>query len=302
MMEGKKMANVQNLTKLLEDATKNRYAVGSFSARYTKLIKPIIQAAINTDSPAIVQLSEKEVIRHKVGVKEFADEFYRVVKELDPKVPLALHLDHTKTLDVIREAMDAGFTSVMIDASEMDYADNVAVTKEVVAMAHPRNITVEAELGKIGTTDFVETDHDEELYTDPKEAKSFCEETNVDCLAVSVGTAHGVYTVRQPKVDYARLEEINKLTKTPLVLHGGSGVPSEMVTKAAQMPTGGVSKVNIATDLELAMLAVVGKEGHLTEAELNSYSDEMIEKSQEAVRLLVEDKIENYLGSANKAQ
>ena len=296
------MANVQNLTKLLEDATKNRYAVGSFSARYTKLIKPIIQAAINTDSPAIVQLSEKEVIRHKVGVKEFADEFYRVVKELDPKVPLALHLDHTKTLDVIREAMDAGFTSVMIDASEMDYADNVAVTKEVVAMAHPRNITVEAELGKIGTTDFVETDHDEELYTDPKEAKSFCEETNVDCLAVSVGTAHGVYTVRQPKVDYARLEEINKLTKTPLVLHGGSGVPSEMVTKAAQMPTGGVSKVNIATDLELAMLAVVGKEGHLTEAELNSYSDEMIEKSREAVRLLVEDKIKNYLGSANKAQ
>ena len=285
------MANVQNLTKLLEDATKNRYAVGSFSARYTKLIKPIIQAAVNTNSPAIVQLSEKEVIRHKVGVKEFADEFYRVVKELDPKVPLALHLDHTKTLDVIREAMDAGFTSVMIDASEMDYADNVAVTKEVVAMAHPRNITVEAELGKIGTTDFVETDHDEELYTDPKEAKSFCEETNVDCLAVSVGTAHGVYTVRQPKVDYARLEEINKLTKTPLVLHGGSGVPSEMVTKAAQMPTGGVSKVNIATDLELAMLAVVGKEGHLTEAELNSYSDEMIEKSQEAVRLLVEDKI-----------
>ncbi|HJA30247.1 MAG TPA: class II fructose-bisphosphate aldolase [Candidatus Eisenbergiella pullicola] len=296
------MANVQNLTKLLEDATKNRYAVGSFSARYTKLIKPIIQAAINTNSPAIVQLSEKEVIRHKVGVKEFADEFYRVVKELDPKVPLALHLDHTKTLDVIREAMDAGFTSVMIDASEMDYADNVAVTKEVVAMAHPRNITVEAELGKIGTTDFVETDHDEELYTDPQEAKSFCEETNVDCLAVSVGTAHGVYTVRQPKVDYARLEEINKLTDTPLVLHGGSGVPSEMVTKAAQMPTGGVSKVNIATDLELAMLAVVGKEGHLTEAELNSYSDEMIEKSQEAVRLLVEDKIENYLGSANKAQ
>lgn len=296
------MANVQNLTKLLEDATKNRYAVGSFSARYTKLIKPIIQAAINTNSPAIVQLSEKEVIRHKVGVKEFADEFYRVVKELDPKVPMALHLDHTKTLDVIREAMDAGFTSVMIDASEMDYADNVAVTKEVVAMAHPRNITVEAELGKIGTTDFVETDHDEELYTDPKEAKSFCEETNVDCLAVSVGTAHGVYTVRQPKVDYARLEEINKLTKTPLVLHGGSGVPSEMVTKAAQMPTGGVSKVNIATDLELAMLAVVGKEGHLTEAELNSYSDEMIEKSREAVRLLVEDKIKNYLGSANKAQ
>lgn len=295
------MAKVENLTTMLENAAKGRYAVGSFSARYTKLIRPIVQAAMNTNSPAIVQLSEKEVVRHKVGVKKFADEFYRVVKELDPQVPLALHLDHTKTLDVIREAMDAGFTSVMIDASEKEYEENAAVTKEVVAMAHPRRITVEAELGKIGTTDFVETDTDEELYTDPEEAARFCEETGVDCLAVSVGTAHGVYTVRQPKVDYERLEAINQLTKTPLVLHGGSGVPSEMVTKAAQIQGGGVCKVNIATDLELAMLAVVGREGHLTEAELNSYSEEMIEKSQEAVRLLVEDKIKNYLGSENKA-
>lgn len=295
------MAKVENLTTMLENAAKGRYAVGSFSARYTKLIRPIVQAAMNTNSPAIVQLSEKEVVRHKVGVKEFADEFYRVVKELNPQVPLALHLDHTKTMDVIREAMDAGFTSVMIDASEKEYEENAAVTKEVVAMAHPRRITVEAELGKIGTTDFVETDTDEELYTDPEEAARFCEETGVDCLAVSVGTAHGVYTVRQPKVDYERLETINQLTKTPLVLHGGSGVPSEMVTKAAQIQGGGVCKVNIATDLELAMLAVVGREGHLTEAELNSYSEEMIEKSQEAVRLLVEDKIKNYLGSENKA-
>lgn len=295
------MAKVENLTTMLENAAKGRYAVGSFSARYTKLIRPIVQAAMNTNSPAIVQLSEKEVVRHKVGVKKFADEFYRVVKELNPQVPLALHLDHTKTLDVIREAMDAGFTSVMIDASEKEYEENAAVTKEVVAMAHPRRITVEAELGKIGTTDFVETDTDEELYTDPEEAARFCEETGVDCLAVSVGTAHGVYTVRQPKVDYERLEAINQLTKTPLVLHGGSGVPSEMVTKAAQIQGGGVCKVNIATDLELAMLAVVGREGHLTEAELNSYSEEMIEKSQEAVRLLVEDKIKNYLGSENKA-
>lgn len=295
------MANVQNLTALLNDAKKGQYAVGSFSARYTKLIAPIIRAAMETKSPAIVQLSEKEVIRHKVGVKEFADEFYRVVKELDPQVPLALHLDHTKTLDVIKEALEAGFTSVMIDASEKDFADNVAVTKEVVEMAKAYNATVEAELGKIGTTDFVETDTDEELYTDPEEAAEFCKETAVDCLAVSVGTAHGVYTVRQPKVDFERLEKINKLTDTPLVLHGGSGVPSEMVVKAAQIPTGGVSKVNIATDLELAMLAVVGKEGHLTEEQLNAYDEETTVKFQKAVQLLVEDKIVNYLLSANKA-
>lgn len=296
------MAKVQNLTALLKEAQKKRYAVGSFSARYTKLIRPIIEAAVNTNSPAIVQLSEKEVIRHEVGVKEFADEFYRVVKELDPQVPLALHLDHTKTLDVIREAMDAGFTSVMIDASEKDFEENVAVSKQVVAMAHPRGITVEAELGKIGTTDFAETDQDEEMYTVPEEAKRFCELTDVDCLAVSVGTAHGVYTVRKPKVDFSRLAAINELTDTPLVLHGGSGVPSEMVLRAARMPTGGVSKVNIATDLELAMLAVVGREGHMKEAELNGCSDEMIEKSREAVRLLVENKITNYLGSRDMAQ
>ncbi|MBD5459524.1 MAG: class II fructose-bisphosphate aldolase, partial [Lachnospiraceae bacterium] len=135
----------------------------------------------------------------------------------------------------------------------------------------------------------------------PVEAAQFCARTGVDCLAVSVGTAHGVYTVRQPKVDFDRLEAINRLTDTPLVLHGGSGVPSGMVARAAQMPTGGVSKVNIATDLELEMLKVVGREGHLTEAELNGYPEEMTEKSREAVRILVEDKITNYLLSKGRA-
>jgi ketose-bisphosphate aldolase len=295
------MTKVDNLTNILRHAAENGYAAGSFSARYTKLILPIIQAAVNTNSPVIVQLSEKEIIRHKVSAEAFAKEFYRVVEELQPKVPVVLHLDHTKTLETIQAAMDAGFTSVMIDASEKNFDDNVAVTKQVVEMAHRRNITVEAELGKIGTTDFVETDHDEEMYTIPEEAKMFCAQTDVDCLAVSVGTAHGVYTVRQPNIDFKRLEEINKLTPTPLVLHGGSGVPSEMVAKAAALPTGGVSKVNIATDLELEMLAVVGRSGHMTEEELNTYSDDIIEKAREAVRLLVEDKIRHYLGSSNKA-
>lgn len=295
------MSKVQNLTELLKHAAENQYAVGSFSARYTKLIQPIIEAAIQTQSPVIVQLSEKEVIRHQVGVKEFADEFYRVVEALKPEIPVALHLDHTKSLDVIQAAMDAGFTSVMIDASEKNFDDNVAITKQVVEMAHPKNVTVEAELGKIGTTDFVETDTDEELYTNPEEAELFVRLTGVDCLAVSVGTAHGVYTVRQPKVDFERLETINGLTDIPLVLHGGSGVPSEMVVRAAQIAKGGVSKVNIATDLELEMLAVVGKEGHLTEQEFNSYSEELIERSRDAVRKLVELKITDYLLSDHQA-
>ena len=294
------MTEVQNLTSLLRNATAGRYAVGSFSARYTKLIKPIIQAAANTRSPVIVQLSEKEIIRHRVEIGEFAEEFYRVVKQLDPGIPIALHLDHTKTLKVIQEAMEAGFTSVMIDASELEFEENAGLTRRVVDMAHSRGITVEAELGKIGTTDFAETDRDEELYTVPEEAARFCEGTKVDCLAVSVGTAHGVYTVRRPRIDFERLEAINGLTETPLVLHGGSGVPSSMVSRAVRMPTGGVSKVNIATDLELEMLKVVGREGHLTEEQLNAYPEEIIEKARDTVRVLVEDKIRNYLLSAGR--
>lgn len=296
------MSKVENLTNLLSDAVKNHYAVGSFSPRYTKLIRPIVEAAMEVNSPLIVQLSEKEIIRHEVSAKAFAEEFYHVIEELQPKVPVALHLDHTKTFDVIKEAIDVGFTSVMIDASEHDFKDNVEITKKVVEYAAPKNVTVEAELGKIGTTDFVETDHDEELFTIPEEAKEFCESTGVDCLAVSVGTAHGIYTVRKPRIDYERLETINSLTNTPLVLHGGSGVPSDMVKKAAQMEHGGVSKVNIATDVEQEMLKVVGKESHMKEAELNSYSDEMIKEARNAVKKLVIEKMENYLLSAGKAK
>ena len=129
------MTKVDNLTNILRHAAENGYAAGSFSARYTKLILPIIQAAVNTNSPVIVQLSEKEIIRHKVSAEAFAKEFYRVVEELQPKVPVVLHLDHTKTLETIQAAMDAGFTSVMIDASEKNFDDNVAVTKQVVEMA-----------------------------------------------------------------------------------------------------------------------------------------------------------------------
>jgi fructose-bisphosphate aldolase class II len=189
----------------------------------------------------------------------------------------------------------------MIDASEHDFDKNVEITRQTVEYAHPFGVTVEAELGKIGTTDFVETDHDEEFYTVPEEAKEFCQLTKVDALAVSVGTAHGIYTVRQPKVDYDRLLKINQLIDIPLVLHGGSGVPSEMVSKAAQMPTGGVSKVNIATDVEQEMLKVVGKTSFMTEEELNSYPEEVLEQARNAVKDLVKEKITNYLLSKGKA-
>lgn len=291
----------KKLVTMLEDARDNNYAIGSFSPRYTKLILPIVEAGIEMNSPIIVQLSEKEIIRHEVKLKDFAEEFYRVVDMLKPNVPVALHLDHTKSFDVIKEAIEMKFDSVMIDASEYDFDKNLEITKSVVEYANPRNVAVEAELGKIGTTDFVETDKDEELFTVPEEAVVFCEKSGIDCLAVSVGTAHGIYTVRKPRIDFDRLSKINALTDIPLVLHGGSGVPSELVVNAVKMESGGVSKVNIATDVEQAMLKVVGKESHITEKELNSYDEETIEKSREAVKELVKDKIQNYLLSDNKA-
>lgn len=296
------MSKAVNLTGILRNAAENRYAVGSFSARYTKFIRPIVEAAVRMNSPVIVQISEIEVNRHKVGLEEFSDEFRRVMGELDPKVPVALHLDHTKTLSVIEEAMDAGFTSVMIDASAKPFEENAAVTRKVAETAHPRNITVEGELGRIRTTDPAEMTADEKFYTDPQEAAEFCRRTGVDCLAVSVGTAHGSYTVKKPKIDYERLRAINRLTDTPLVLHGGSGVPSGMVVRAVQMKEGGVSKVNIATDLELAMLAVVGRTGHLTEAEFNAFPPELIEKSLDAVRTLVERKMTDYILSRDRVR
>ena len=290
-----------SLKDILEPAKKGGFAVGSFSPRYCKMIRPIIKAAIATYSPVIVQISEKELKRHKVDIKKFSDEFFSQIKELSPSVPVTLHLDHTKDFEIIKDAIASGFSSVMIDASELDFEDNVKKTESVVEYAHAKGVSVEAELGRIGTTDFVETDTDEEQYTVPSEAKEFCERTGVDALAVSVGTAHGVYTVKKPKIAYEYLAKMNSLFDVPLVLHGGSGVPSEMVTKAVTMPSGGVSKVNIATDLELAALGVLGRTGHLTDEELESYDSSSLSKAQDAVQSLVEDRMRNYILSSGKA-
>ena len=216
-------------------------------------------------------------------------------------VPVVLHLDHTKELSVIQDAIAAGFTSVMIDASEKPLDENISMTREVTEYAHARGVSVEAELGRIGTTDFVETESDEELYTKPDEAERFVRETGVDALAVSVGTAHGVYTVRQPKIDLARLRAIRALTPVHLVLHGGSGVPAEMMQAAIQLERGGVSKVNIATDLELAALGALGRDSYLTDAEINALSPEEIAQARAAVEQTVTDKIQNFLRSNSRA-
>jgi fructose-bisphosphate aldolase class II len=292
------MKGVQSMDGMLRDAHANGYAVGAFSARYSKMIKPIIEAAVLTASPVIVQLSEKEIIRHQVSLQAFAAEFYRVVAALDPPIPVALHLDHTKTLSVIEEAIDAGFTSVMIDASEHEFERNIEITSHVVKIAHGRNVAVEAELGRIGTTDKVETDEDVTRLTDPHQALEFILKTGIDALAVSVGTSHGLYVSTRPRIVYSIIEEINRGSTIPLVLHGGSGVPAAMLEHAVRLPGGGISKVNIATELEMAMLASLGRNGHMTEADLNALNQQDIQTARTAVLHLVVDKIEHYTFSA----
>ena len=293
--------NVITLKQALEAAERQQYALGSFSPRYTPMIAPILLAGQEASSPLIVQISEKELNRYEITPEEFAETFYSQVKRLGITVPVVLHLDHTKTMATIEAAIASGFTSVMIDASEKPLAENIAITQQVVQYAHARGVSVEAELGMIGTTDFIETDHDEELYTDPREAKLFADETGVDALAVSCGTAHGSYVVRQPKIDFQRLKDIRALTPVHLVLHGGSGVPPEMVGEAIRLPGGGVSKVNIATDLELALLQALGREERLLNKECQALSNDLLEKGRQAVKATALDKINAYLGSAGKA-
>lgn len=301
MIARSRPANVLTLREALPVAEAGGYALGSFSPRYVAMIRPTLLAAQRARSPLIVQISANEFRRYGVTPDAFAAEFYRQLDTSGITVPVVLHLDHTKDLATIEAAIAAGFTSVMIDASELPLAENIAQTRAAVAIARRHGVSIEAELGRIGSTDKIETDDDTELYTDPEEARSFVTETGVDALAVSVGTAHGVYAVKAPTIDFARLATIRALTPVHLVLHGGSGVPADMVAAAIALRGGGVSKVNIATDLELGALAALGRTERLTDAEMSALPTAALDRARDGVAAVVDDKIRHFLGSAGQA-
>lgn len=301
MIARSRPANVLTLREALPVAEGAGYALGSFSPRYMAMIRPTLLAAQGAHSPLIVQISGNEFRRYGVTPDAFAAEFYRQLDAIGVTVPVVLHLDHTKDLATLEAAIVAGFTSVMIDASELPLEENIAQTRAAVAIARRHGVSIEAELGRIGSTDKIETDDDTELYTDPEEARQFVAETTVDALAVSVGTAHGVYLVKEPTIDFARLSAIRALTPVHLVLHGGSGVPAAMVAAAIALPGGGVSKVNIATDLELGALAALGRVERLTDAEMSALPAAEIARARNGVAAVVDDKIRHFLGSAGQA-
>jgi ketose-bisphosphate aldolase len=291
----------RRLPELLATAQRGGFAVGAFSPRYTPMIRAILRAGEATDSPLIVQIAEIELEWYELELEQFAEEFWKQLAEVDPTVPVGLHLDHTTSRTTIERAIAAGFGSVMIDASARPLQENVARTREIVELAHPQGVAVEAELGRIRTTDHVETASDEELLTDPEEAALFVRETAVDALAVSIGTAHGVYQVTRPRIDLERLRAIRSLTTVPLVLHGGSDTPRELIQAAVRLEGGGVSKVNVATDLELTLLDALGLQRRSTEPALRRLPPAELERGAEAVQAAVEDKIVHFLGSVHRA-
>lgn len=283
------------LTPMLLFARENGYAVGSFSPRNTYLVKAVLDAAQAMQSPVIVQMSANEFRWFSVTAKEVAERFYSLIG--DYQVQALLHLDHTKDMDTIKQAVDAGFHSVMIDASHEQFEENVRQTALVCEYAHAFNVSVEAELGRIGATDKLETDDDAILYTDPSQAREFVRLTQVDALAVSIGSAHGVYPVKNPKIDFDRLKEIRKQVDVPLVLHGGSGLPYQTVRRAI---VEGICKVNIATDLEQAFLPAIGHESRLSNMQVLQLPEAVLEKGAQAVQSVVKEKIRDFVMSAGK--
>jgi ketose-bisphosphate aldolase len=301
-----KIPGGSTLAELLPRAQQAGYALPAFSTRYRACIRPAVEAAKELRSPVIIEISQRELGWFELTPRQFRDELERVVRDVKPEVPFALHLDHSWELDVIEAAIAAGFTSVMIDASAKPLDENIATTRQVVDMAHARGVSVEAELGRLTTTDKMETDYDDEMYTDPAEAEEFVRRTACDALAVSIGTAHGVYPVKNPTIDFARLAEIRRrIPQTPLVLHGGSGLPTETVHRAIALPGGGVSKMNIATDLEQALLAAMGGTGkpleRMTSAALDAYDASVRARGLAAVKQVAAEKIRDFVLSAGRA-
>ncbi|MHC5278736.1 ketose-bisphosphate aldolase [Listeria kieliensis] len=226
-------------------AKERKFAVPAFNAGSGQLLNAVMEACEEAKSPVMIAI-------HPDELSFLTDSFVDQVKYLanHSKVPVCIHLDHGASYEQVIHAIQLGFTSVMIDASHLPYEENIEISKKVVAAAHPVGVSVEAELGTIGDTgNTVEGGVSEVIYTDPKVAQDFIDKTGVDSLAVAIGTAHGIYPKDvDPKLRLDILEEIEKATDIPLVLHGGSSNPDEEIAKAVTM---GVNKINISSDIKI---------------------------------------------------
>ena len=231
------------MKELLKVAKENQFAVPAFNICSYDMLKAIIEESERLNAPVILEI-------HPDEIAYLNDEFVASVRAYahNSKVPVVIHLDHGGTVKDVLRAIRNGYTSVMIDASLQSFEDNLAITKEVVALAHAVGVSVEAEIGTIGNNGSAEGGAANIIYTDPEQAKHFVEETNIDSLAIAIGTAHGLYPKdKTPKLNIELLKELNQQIDKPFVLHGGSGNPDAEVSESVRY---GVAKVNLSSDLK----------------------------------------------------
>jgi len=300
---------------IFQKAYEGQYAIGAFNVNNMEIIQGIVDAAKEEQAPLILQVS--------AGARKYAKHIY-LIKLIeaaleDSGLPICLHLDHGEDFEVCKSCIDGGFSSVMIDGSRLPFEENIALTKKVVEYAHARGVVVEAELGKLaGVEDAVKVSAKDATYTDPAQAVEFVERTRVDSLAIAIGTSHGAYKFKgEPSLDFARLETItNLLPNFPLVLHGAStvlpefvkkcnefggeiggaqGVPEDMLLRASKL---GVCKINIDTDLRLAMTASIRE--HLVNNPSDFDPRQYLKPAREAIKNMVKHKIRNVLNCSGR--
>ena len=302
-------------TELFKKALEGKYAVGAFNVNNMEIIQGIMDAALQEKSPLILQVS--------AGARKYAKPAYLMklteAAMIDTGLDVVLHLDHGEDFEICKSCVDDGFSSVMVDGSSLSFEENIALTKKVVEYAHSKGVVTEGELGTLaGVEDNVSVSEKDALFTDPDQACEFVERTGVDSLAVAIGTSHGAYKFKsEPYLDFERLEKIAKLLPGyPIVLHGSSsvpqefvdlcnkyggnipgakGVPEDMLARAASM---GVAKINIDTDIRLAITASIRK---VFSEQPEAFDPRVyLKPAREAVRDMVAHKMRNVLGSSNK--
>lgn len=280
-----------SMTEILHKAQQGKYAIGAFNANNMEIIQAIIEAAEKENSPVIMQASQGAI---KYAGLEYITGIVKIAAAAN-NVPVALHLDHGTDFEQIIRCIRSGFSSVMYDGSKHSLEDNITETKKILEIARPIGVSVEAELGKIGgTEDDITVSEKEALYTDPEEALRFVKETQIECLAIAIGTAHGQYK-GEPRLDFERLKKIKEMIKIPIVLHGSSGVPDEAIKKAIEL---GVCKVNIDTNIREAFVGAMRKVIAKDSNEIDPRK--ILGPAREATVEIIREKIRLF-GSSGKA-
>lgn len=280
-----------SMNEFLPKAKANKFAVGQFNMNNLEFAQAIVEAAMEEKSPFIYGVSEG-------ALKYMGIEFTIAIAEAAAKksgLPIALHLDHGSSFEVAMQCIRAGFSSVMFDGSHYPIEENIRLTKEVVKAAHAMGVSVEGELGTIGgVEDDINVDEANASLAKPEEAIRFYEETGVDCLAIAVGTAHGMYS-GEPDIRFDIIQEVVDAIPVPVVLHGGSGVPDEMIRKAIQA---GVGKINVNTENQVACTQtirdVLNKDAKVYDPR------KYLTPAREAMKEVVREKIRLF-GSNNQA-